>query len=417
MDKLNFLTIDQLSQINQTFSTPCYVYSEKVLKQQALKLLDFPNAFWLRVRYAMKACPNKNILKIFDNMWVYIDASSEHEVLRAMDAWIQPENIQLTSQQSPSDLDSLLKKWILYNATSFLQLENYWKTNPWWELSVRINPWLWSWWTNRTNVWGPGSSFGIWHEYIDRVLEIAQKYNLSIIRLHTHIWSWSDPDVWAKVSIMSLEIAKNFPNVKVLNLWWGFKVWRMPWEDDADLQKVWNKVKQAFENFNKETWRELKLEIEPWTYLVANSCSIISKVQDVCDTWKDGYKFLKLDSWMTELTRISLYWAQHPIIVVNNSDQREDYIVVWHCCESWDILTPAPWDPEWLKVRNLKKADIWDLVVIEWAWAYWSAMSTKNYNSYPEAWELLVRESWEIVEIRTIEKVEDIWRNEVSVII
>lgn len=40
-------------------------------------------------------------------------------------------------------------------------------------------------------------------------------------------------------------------------------------------------------------------------------------------------------------------------------------------------------------------------------------MSTKNYNSYPEAGELLIRENGEIVEIRAREKPEEIWRNEI----
>jgi hypothetical protein len=40
----------------------------------------------------------------------------------------------------------------------------------------------------------------------------------------------------------------------------------------------------------------------------------------------------------------------------------------------------------------------------------------KNYNSYPEAGELLLRENGEIVEIRKRQTLEDIWRNEVEVI-
>ncbi len=415
MDKLNFLTIKNLSQIKEDFYTPCFVYSEKVLNDQADKMLNFPNAYWLIVRYAMKTSSNLNILKLLHKKHIHIDASSQYEVIRAINAWIPASNIQLTSQKFPYDLDWLIRMWVLFNATSLYQLENFWKANVRWELSIRINPWLWSWWTNRTNVWGPASSFGIWHEYIDEAKKIIKKYDLKVTRLHTHIWSGSDPNVWTKVSDMSLNIVKKFPEVKVLNLWWWFKVWSMAWEKDADLNIIWNKVKQSFKNFKYETWRELVLEIEPWTYIAANSCSLVTVVQDICDTWKTWYKFLKLNSWMTELTRPSLYWAQHPIIVINDSLQREDYIVVWHACESWDIFTPAPWDPEWLKTRSLKKANIWDIVVIERSWSYASSMSTKNYNSYPEAWELLVRKSWEIVEIRKTEIVEDIWRNEIDI--
>jgi diaminopimelate decarboxylase len=40
----------------------------------------------------------------------------------------------------------------------------------------------------------------------------------------------------------------------------------------------------------------------------------------------------------------------------------------------------------------------------------------KNYNSFPEAAELLLRENGEIVEIRKREVPQDVWRNEIDVI-
>lgn len=47
---------------------------------------------------------------------------------------------------------------------------------------------------------------------------------------------------------------------------------------------------------------------------------------------------------MTEVTRPSLYGAQHPIIVVQEGMKQntKEYIVVGHNCESGDIFTPAP---------------------------------------------------------------------------
>ena len=56
--------------------------------------------------------------------------------------------------------------------------------------------------------------------------------------------------------------------------------------------------------FAVETGREIKLEIEPGTFLVANCGALLSKVQDKVST--DTYSFLKLDSGMTEVLRPSL---------------------------------------------------------------------------------------------------------------
>lgn len=414
--ELKFLTKDKIKEIGNNFITPVFVYSEVELKKSAKLFLNFPNAYWLTVRYAMKASSNKNILKIFDTEWIYIDASSEYEIARAKSVWISEEKIQLTAQELPNEKEKIFNSKIIYNATSLHQLEEYGKIKPGSEVSVRINPWLGSGWTNRTNVWWPASSFGIWYEYINNIVETAKKYDLKITKIHTHIWSWSDPVAWSKVSKMSLNIVENFPLVHTLNLGWGFKIWRMPEEITADLQIVWNEVKKNFEEFYNKTWRKLHLEIEPWTYLLANNCSLICKVQDVSDTWKDWYKFIKVNSWMTEVTRPSMYWSQHPLFVINDSNEKEEYVVVGHCCESWDIWTPANWDPEGLLPRLLNKANIWDLFIIDSVWAYCSSMSTKNYNSFPEAWELLIRENWDIQEIRKRQNVEDIWKNEIEVV-
>jgi len=43
-------------------------------------------------------------------------------------------------------------------------------------------------------------------------------------------------------------------------------------------------------------------------------------------------------------------------------------------------------------------------------------MAIKNYNSFPESGELLLRENGDIQEIRKREAVQEIWRNEVNVI-
>lgn len=71
---------------------------------------------------------------------------------------------------------------------------------------------------------GPSSSFGIWHEQKDLVKELAAKYDVKIVRIHTHIGSGSDPDVWQSVAGMSLDLVREFPDVTTLNLGGGYKV-------------------------------------------------------------------------------------------------------------------------------------------------------------------------------------------------
>jgi len=56
------------------------------------------------------------------------------------------------------------------------------------------------------------------------------------------------------------------------------------------------------------------------------------------------------------------------------------------------------------------------MLVIDGVGAYNASMAIKNYNSFPESGELLLRENGEIVEIRKRENIEEIWRNEIDVL-
>jgi diaminopimelate decarboxylase len=415
-----FEDAEQVKEIAARFGTPVYIYSKRLLEEQAKKILAFPNAFGLIVRYAMKANPNANILRIFNNLGLHIDASSEHEVERAIMAGIAHEKILLTSQKIPDNLERTLKGRVLYNTCSLSQLENFGRVFPGKNVSVRINPGLGSGGTNRTNTGGPASSFGIWHEDIASVLEIAGKYNLNINRIHTHIGSGSDPEIWKKVALMSLGIVGKFikagHRVETLNLGGGYKVGRMSYEKPTDLQECGAPVKQAFVDFASKTGVKLKLEIEPGTYLVANAGAVIAKVMDVKDT--PEYNFILTDSGMTEIARPSLYGAQHPISVIplNPTGKLKDYIVSGKCCESGDILTPLPGDSEGLRTRRLAEASPGDLVVIGGAGAYCSGMSTKNYNSYPGASEVLIDEKGKFHLIRKRQTFDQIVENEIIVV-
>lgn len=410
-----FLDFSMAQQVAEAHDTPVYVYDEAALRANAEAVLSFPNSYGLTARYAMKASPNAAILKLFGKMGFFIDASSGHEAHRAMAAGIEASKISLSAQELPADLGDLLEAGMEMNACSLAQLERFGQLRPGGRVGLRFNPGAGSGGNNRTNVGGPSSSFGIWHEWAPQVKEILERYDLTAVRIHTHIGSGSDPDVWLKVAEMNFDLVRQFPQVVTLNLGGGYKVGRMPDEVSTDLQIVGSPVKTKFEEFAAETGREIHLEVEPGTFLVANAGALLAKVQDVVSTGVKGYEFIKLDTGMTELLRPSIYGAQHPISLLQSSPAKtsRDYVVVGHCCESGDILTPAPGDPELLATRALPEASIGDYCVIDGAGAYASAMTPKHYNSYPEAAEVMIQIDGTARLIRRRQKLEDIWANEV----
>lgn len=415
------VTEQQARLIIKKFGTPTYVYSQELLEQQAEEALAFPNAFGLTVRYAMKASSNVNILRILDAKGIHIDASSGLEAERAMDAEILPENILLTSQQIPGNLEQLVNDRVEYNACSLYQLETYGRLFPNSIVSVRINPGLGSGWNNMTNTGGLGSSFGIWHGQLPEVFKMLDKYGLNVDRVHTHIGSGSDPEVWKKVAGMSLDIVerfiKNNHEVRTLNLGGGYKVGRMQGEFSADLQNCGRPVKDLFEHFYREGYGKLHLEIEPGTFLTANAGCLVSRIVDMKST--PDYDFVISDTGMTEVTRPALYGAQHPISVVPTDGSKRgtgEYIVSGHCCESGDILTPVIEKPGELQPRQLLEARIGDIVVIGGTGAYCASMSAANYNSYLRAAEVLIGNNGIPQLIRKRQTLDQLTQNELIVI-
>ena len=419
-----FESEEHVREIARSFDTPVYVISQKLLEEQADKVLAMPNAFGLKVRFAMKSDPDPNILRIFDRKGIQIDASSGYEAERAMKAGIEPEKILITSQQIPKNLVELVNSGVEYNACSLHQLETFGSLFPEKNVSVRINPGLGSGGTNRTNTGGPASSFGIWHKQIGDVFELVEKYNLRVERIHSHIGSGSDPKVWKKVTGMTLGLVEDFvrrglPNydIKVVNLGGGQKEKRMSYEESINLQNCGEAIKQKFLDLSKRVSCKPLLEIEPGTFLVANATAVLAEVIDIKSTSK--YKFIITDSGMTEIARPSLYGAQHPISVVprvNEFRGLEKQIVSGHCCESGDILTPALNNSEALQPRLLKQPKIGDLIVVGGAGAYCSGMSFKGYNSYPEAGKILIDKFGTPKGIRAPQTEEQMTQNERLVI-
>jgi diaminopimelate decarboxylase len=404
-----FLSASLAEEIASKIETPVYVYDEQTLRHSIERILSFPHAYGFLARYAMKANSNQFILKLFDSMGLHFDASSGYEAQRAISAGISPDKIQITAQEYPHNIKELFKSGVLFNATSCHQLEQFGRDFPGSEISVRINPGIGSGHNNRTNVGGLSSSFGIWYEWIKDVQKIAETHKLRITKIHTHIGSGGDVGVWERVAGLSLEAVKHFPLVHTLNLGGGFKVARTPGEQTTDIQRVGESVKKAFLSFAEKDGRKLNLEIEPGTYLVAESGILLASVMDKVSTGKGGYTFLKLDTGMNDLTRTTLYGSLHPIKLYpknRKTSHEESVVIVGHCCESGDIFTPLPGDPEGIEPIKLPEAQIGDLLAFGAAGAYCSSMSLANYNSFPRIPEVLIRSNGKLTLVRKRETID-----------
>ncbi len=380
-----------VSLISFIMNTPRYEYSRSAILERINLLKSCKTPYGLTVRYALKANPHPQIIKIMDESGIYFDASSSYEASELIAQGIQPNKISLSSQQCPHNLEELLSKGVLFVATSihqmdkFLSCDNHPKT-----VCVRINPNVGYGHNKRTSTGGVTSSFGIWHEYIDDVLKKTRAAEVTIDRVHIHVGSGADPSIWGGVMDCALKIVEKFPDAVSLDIGGGYKVHRFAEEKEADMAAIFALFSEKLELFFKQTGRKLHVEIEPGTYFIAHAGVLVASIDDIVDTGKDGYTFLRLNTGMNDFLRASMYGARHKIEVMNDSPFKKEYVVVGHNCESGDILTPAAGNPEEIETRTLKLAQIGDEVRIYDTGAYCASMRAKGYNSFPDADEIFV---------------------------
>lgn len=371
--------------------TPLYVYHKGSIAQRIalLKSTQFP--YGGTIRYAVKANPHRDIIQYIASQGIHFDASSSYEASLLLEQNIPGGRISLSSQQPAHNLDYLLDAGVHYIATSLHQLELFaHSASAGAQVGLRINPGSGSGHNNRTTTGGTNSSFGLWHEYLDDALRLANRHALSIVTLHIHIGSGADPSAWAQVIDIALAIAARIPDITTLNIGGGYKIRRAPGEKETDMSHVLKIFAEHMRLFAQTSGRQLHLEIEPGTWLVGHAGTLLTSVVDSVDTGENGHRFLRTDTGMNDFMRPTLYGAQHHIEALNNSPDYEEYVIAGHNCETGDILTPAPGNPEQLHPRRLRKTAIGDILAIHDVGAYGATLGASGYNAFPPAKELFI---------------------------
>lgn len=384
---------ENLVRLARRHTMPVFVYSSDMLAERAKKLLDIAMPYGYIPRYAVKANNHPKVIRLFHSIGLHFDASSSYEATELLELGVEGDTVSLSSQQPAHNLEDLLQAGVRYVATSLHQLELFLQVpNRPRAVGLRVNPGLGAGHNNRTTTGGANSSFGLWSAYVPQALELAQKNGVKIDRLHVHIGSGADPNMWSKMIDTALEIAATMPDVTSIDMGGGFKIHRYGDEHETDMREVAVKFSAALQGFAEKTGRKLHCEIEPGTWLVGHAGVLLAEVVDIVDTGADGHTFLRLNTGMNDIARPGMYGAQHEIEVLSDISETSEYVVVGHNCETGDILTPMPGDPEGIEPRTLRRAAIGDVVVIRDVGAYCRTMSHKGYNSYPSAGEVFVSE-------------------------
>lgn len=371
--------------------SPLYIYDQAHIRERARSLAAQPAGYGMTVRYAVKANPHPDIITLMAQEGLHFDASSSYEAEQLLAQGIPGSKISLSSQQPPHDLDALLGAGVQFVATSLHQLELFAAAGPVnRRVGLRVNPGMGAGHNNRLTTGGLAASFGLWHDYLPRALETAKHHGITIDRLHVHVGTGGDPALWGNIMDAALAVAKQMPDVTTLDIGGGFKIAYTDSDTEADMTRIIAIFHQRLQAFASATGRQLQLEIEPGRWLVAHAGTLLATVVDIVDTGPQGFTFLRLDTGMNDILRPAMYGAQHRIDAYTSSSDTAEYVVVGHNCETSDVLTPAPGDPEAIQTRTLPRVSIGDLVAIADTGAYCASMSAKGYNAFPSAPEVII---------------------------
>jgi len=395
-----------IADIANEFGTPLYVYDADKIVTQVNNLKKAFAGADLQIKYACKALTNISILKLLRKHGVGVDAVSTNEARLAILAGLAPEGINFTpSCVDFSEIQEGVDLKLTVNLDNLVMLERFGQTyGNTYPCGIRLNPHIMAGGNLKISTGHVNSKFGISIQQLPEIKAIIEKYKIRLQGLHIHTGSEIvETEVFMKMSDIFFSIAKDFPDLKVIDFGGGFKVAYKKDDKVTDLAAIGSRLSEKFAAFEKETGKHLQLWIEPGKYLVSEAGYLVTKANVVKET--PALTFVGVDSGLNHLIRPMMYNAYHEIVNVSNPGAPlKTYTIVGNICET-DTLGS---DRELNEVREK------DLIVLKNAGAYGYSMAS-NYNSRLRPAEVLVIDGKAHL-IRERDKLEDILRGQKDVI-
>jgi len=389
------------------YGTPVYVYNEDILRDRMRRVSRIITKYEFHSNYSIKANTNINILKIALSEGLYTDAMSIGEMRMLMDAGFPAEKIFFVSNNvSREEMQFAIDNNILVSIDSLSQLEQFGEINRGGKCAVRINPGVGAGHHEKVVTAGKKTKFAIAEEDIDKIFDIASKYDLTIAGINQHVGSlFMDPEPFLQAVKNFLRIAMKFKNLEFIDFGGGYGIPYHKLDDEQEFPM--DSFKKDFEllidEFVKEYGYAPLFKTEPGRYCVAESGVILGRVH--ATKQNSGVKYIGTDIGMNVLVRPSMYDSWHDIEFMRNHEivKREnmtEQTVTGNICESGDILA---------KNRILPAVKEGDLAIVLDAGAYGYAMAS-SYNTRPRPAEVLITSNGEVKCIRRAETYEDIMR-------
>ena len=210
----------------ETYGSPLYVYSEEIFRQRCRELknlVTYPN---FSVNYSVKANGNLTLVKIAKEEGLKVDAMSPGEIHLELTAGFDPSDIlYISNNVSAEEMQFAIDRNVLNSVDSLSQLELYGRLNAGGNICIRFNPGVGAGHHEKVVTGGKKTKFGVDPNFVPKVKEILERYDLTLVGINQHIGSlFMEGDKYIEGAQSVLNIARNFDSLEFIDMGGGFGI-------------------------------------------------------------------------------------------------------------------------------------------------------------------------------------------------
>jgi diaminopimelate decarboxylase len=401
--------------IAERYGTPAYVYDATVIRRQAENVRAAFAELPFQPFYAMKANGNLSILRLVREQGFGCDAVSPGEILLAMRAGFECDQIWFTcSNVSDDDLRAIPDPRIVINVNSMSEIDRCLALDLENPIALRINPDVGAGHHADVITAGDSVKFGIDLAEVEQARILVEDSGRKIVGLHAHIGSGVDSPAPLLASARQLlELVPAFRYLRWLNFGGGIATPYKPGDVEFPLREYGAELAHVAGAMMRA--RDLTAIIEPGRYIVAEAGVLLARV--TTKRISAGVEWIGVDTGFNHLVRPSKYGAYHHILNASRGSTgslrtswdataaRDELIVAGNLCESGDVFTRTEGK---LTTRPLDRTDVGDLLAFCDAGAYGFSMAS-HYNARLLPVEIMVERGQARV-IRERQSIDDFCR-------
>lgn len=407
MKKDTFIDLDKVKELTKTYPTPFYIYDEKGIRDNALRLKEaFSWNKGFKEYFAIKATPNPYILKILQSVGCGVDCSSMTELMLAKVCGFAGDDIMFSSNETPleefkfaQDLGGIINLDDITHIEAVEKVLGYFPKT----ISFRYNPGgIFE--LGNGIMDNPGEAkYGMTAKQLREAVKICKEKGVERFGLHAFLASNTlGEDYYPTLASILFDEAASIKkelgvSISFVNLSGGIGIPYRPGQKPNNIEMISRGVKAEFDKILVPAGLDgVSVYTELGRYMLGPYGALITKAIHEKHIYKD---YIGVDACAVNLMRPAMYGSYHHITVLGKEDKEADkvYDVVGSLCENNDKFAID---------RKLPKIDKGDYLYIHDTGAHGYAMGY-NYNGKLKCAELLLKEDGSVQLIRRAETAQD----------